>query len=163
MAGAIDISHADLEARFSALQVKRVFCDNGSNTVNGSRIASAISTARRIADAILLTAWNQQQIETIVAEDDAVRSAILDIALSEGMVGRLEWDSDNGPREKLKKQAVDTLKLLAQCQLRSIAETRGAGENPHGRMGAVRNDRSAARGKDFVFAPSKNNPSRGGF
>lgn len=159
MAGAVDISLGDLNDRFTAKYVTQVFCDNGSNQP-GSRVYPAISAARRIADAILLKAWTAAQIEILVAEDDAIRAAILDIALSEGMAGRPQWDTPDGPRYRMKKSAIENLSLLAQGHLRSVGEAAGAGRNPHTRSGRVNTERTP---HTFVFAPSRSKPTRGGF
>lgn len=159
MAGAVDLSQSDMEQRFTARRVKDTFCDNGSNVV-GPRLFTAISSARRMADAILMAAWTPAQIEVLMAEDDAVRAATLDLAMSEGMVGRLEWEVAGGPRETLRKGAIETLKMLAQAELRSIAENHGAGTNPHLRRASVHTERTP---HTYVFAPSQAKPTRGGF
>ena len=159
MAGAVELTQADMEARFTARRVKDTFCDNGSNTV-GPRLAPALSAGRRIADAILMAAWTPAQIEVLMDEDDAVRNAALDLAMSEGMVGRMEWEVAGGPRETLRKSAIETLKMLAQGQLRSIGEANGAGVNPHLKRASVHTERVP---HTFVFASSKALPTRGGF
>jgi hypothetical protein len=159
MAGAVEFTLSDLEAQFDASMVKRVFCDNGNGRV-GPRLTSALSVARRVADALLLAAWSQEQIEVLVTEDDAVRSAILDLALSEGMKGKLEWDVAGGVRERMRKAAIENLNLLAQGKLRSVAEAAGAGRNPHTKPGEVNTQRTP---HTFIFAPTKARPNRGGF
>lgn len=159
MAGAIDIALSDLEGRFAANLVRGVFCDNGSGQP-GPRLQRSISSGRRIADALLLKAWSETQIETLIAEDEAIRGAVLDLILSEGMAGRMEWDVPGGPRSSLRKNGMETLKLLAEAELRSIAENHGAGTNPHTRRASVRTERNP---HTFIFAPSKAQPRRGGF
>lgn len=153
-----DLTLADLEAKFGPSIVRQVFCDDGSGEP-GPRLTSALRSGRRIGDAVLLTAWTLDQINELVANDDAVRSAMLSLALSEGMEGRIEWDSDGGQRERLRKSALETLKLLAKAEERSVAETT-AGRNPHSSIGRV-NTRTTPN--TFVFAPTRSQPRRGGF
>lgn len=158
MAGTIDITLADLEGQFNARQVQSVFSDDGSGKP-GARLQTAISVARRLADGVMLAAWSEAQIVTLVAEDDAIRSAVLDLVMSEGMKGRLEWDTEGGPRDRLRKAGLENLKLLAQAQLRSVGESK-AGVNPHVKAASARTERNP---HTFVFAPSKARPVRGGF
>jgi hypothetical protein len=153
-----DLTLADLVAKFGSTLVNNVFCDDGSGEP-GPRLLPSLRAGRRIGDAVLLTAWTVEQISELVANDDAVRSAMLSLAMSEGMEGRIEWDSDGGPRERMRKAALETLRLLAKAEERSVAE-RKAGANPHASVGRV-NTRTSPN--TFVFAPSRSQPRRGGF
>lgn len=158
MAGAIDISLSDLERKFGSRQVSLTFSDDGSGDP-GVRLFDAISSARRIGDAVLLKAWSAEQIETLVSEDSAIRTEILKLVLAEGMLAHLEWEDPNGTRRALRKEALDALDLLVKAELRSRAEAI-AGENPHATSIKVRTQRTP---HTFVFAPSAAKPNRGGF
>jgi hypothetical protein len=158
MAGSIDISLSDLMGKFPAQVVSGVFSDDGSGQP-GHRLFESISEGRRIADAILLAAWSQEQIETLVQEDAAIRSAVLKLVLAAGMEGRPEWDSEGGYRDRLFKSATTTLDLLVKAQLRSVGE-REAGENPHASVGRVTHARDP---HSFMFASTRGVPRRGGF
>jgi len=156
MAGAVDITYSDLVDRFGSEMCRQVFCDDGSGTP-GPRLTASLRSGRRLADTVLLKAWTREQIEVLVAEDDAVRGAILDIAMSEGMMGRLQWESDTGARVTLRKQGIESLKLLVSGELESAAsETAG----PRIAKEAVRVARVPVA---FSMAPSKARPNRGGF
>jgi hypothetical protein len=155
MSGAMTLTQSDMELRFGADYVRQVFGDDGSGRA-GARLAPSLLVARRTADAILMTAWAADTIEKILDEDDAVRAAVLDLAMSEGMAGRPTWDFTDGPRSSLRKAGIESLKLLADGERRSISETVSAGTNPHTRKAKVNT-------VERVFAPTREKPIRGGF
>lgn len=156
MAGTVDVTYSDLVARFGAELPRQVFCDDGSGTP-GPRLTTSLRSGRRLADTVLLKAWTREQIEVLVAEDDAIRGAILDIVISDGMLGRLQWESETGMRVTLRKQGIDTLKMLVSSELESVgSEVAGKRMNTEG----VRVGRVPA---SFSMAPSKSRPTRGGF
>lgn len=154
----VDLGYGDLVERFGPNLVRQVFCDNGSGTP-GPRLFRSLKSGRRIADSVLLAAWSQEQIETLVAEDDAVRGSALDLVLSEGMAGKLEWDVEGGARDRLRKAALENLRMLVKGEQRSTAE-KTAGANPHIRAGRVNTQRTP---HTFIFAPSRAKPRPGGF
>lgn len=161
MAAPVYVSQSDLEAVFGARMVRQVFVDDGSTTP-GPRLTMACSVASRQADALLLAAWGADAIVELVDNDDAIKSSICKLALAEGMEGRPEWStsgSEDSQSEKLRKAARQTLKDLASAQLRSAGEAE-AGQNPHLSVGRVSTARSP---HEFVFAPSRYKPTRGGF
>ena len=155
MSGTMYFTQSDLELRFGPDYVRQVFGDDVSGKA-GPRLASSLLSARRTADAVLMTAWGSDAIETLLLEDNAIRGAVLDLALADGMCGRPTWDFVDGPRDRLKKSAIETLKLLADGERRSISESESSGTNPHTRkakVGVV----------DRLFAPTRDKPTRGGF
>jgi len=120
-----------------------------------------MAVARRLTDAILLKAWTEEQISALVYEDEAIRSQVLSLALSEGMEGRPEWDSGaDSTRERMRKVALANLNLIVEGELRSRGENHGAGRNPHTRVGSVRTERTP---HTFIFASTKAQQRRGGF
>lgn len=160
MPGAVELSRTDLEAKYTASYVRSVFGDNG-NGRPGPRVETALAVARRLADAVLLKAWNEEQISVLVYQDESIRSQVLSLAMSEGMEGRPEWDNGaDGPRERMRKNALANLELIVKGELRSRGENHGAGTNPHTRLGSVRTERTP---HTFVFAGTKSHPRRGGF
>lgn len=159
MTGTVDIYLSDLEEQFDPGLVRQVFCDDGSG-VPGPRLFTSCSVARAFADAVLLKAWTLEEIETLILEDPAIKSGVLDLVLAQGMKGRLMWDTKDGPRETFFKSGMNTLNLVVDGQLRSRAESRGVTKNPHVSMGRVNTQRTP---HEFVFAPSRSRPIRGGF
>lgn len=161
MAAVVYVDQTDLENQFGARMVAQVFCDDGSGTP-GPRLTRSCSVASRQADAYLLKAWPQDEIATLVENDDAVLSSICKLAMAEGFESRPEWNpaaNEDGPAEKWRKSARTTLKDLAEARTRSAGEA-DAGTNPHVRVGLVN---TVSTPHDFIFAPTRNRPKPGGF
>jgi hypothetical protein len=156
MAGAIDITQDDLEAVFPATTVRQVFCDNGS-AVAGRRLQTAISTARRELDAVLLKGWpTLDAIALLVAEDDSIKTLACRLVMAEGVEGKAEWSGEGAPFQHLRARTLATLELLAAGQKRSAGET-VAGKNRNAR-GAV-----SPCSPVTMFAPTRDKPIRRGF
>lgn len=156
MSGPSYIGQPELEAQYTARVVRGMFCDDGSTTP-GPRLARCCAAASRQADAILLKAWTSDQIPTLVADDEAVQTAVCRLAMAIGGDGRPEWTGDGAPFNGAAKDARAELELLAKAQLRSRAEAT-AGSNPNVR-GTVASPETPA----FMFSPSRNRPKPGGF
>lgn len=122
MAGSDYVTQADLEARYPATHVRRVFSDDGSGTA-GDRLARSITVASRRADSILMRSnWSEEQIEQAVAEDELLRDAICDLVMAHGTKGKPEWSGQDRPYSGLEKSALQVLKDIAAAQLHSRAE-----------------------------------------
>jgi hypothetical protein len=152
------VTQADLTARFGATRVREVFCDDGGGTV-GPRLTTSLAVGSRDAEAELLKAWPSDQIQTLIDGDEAIKAAVCDLVLADGMSGRPQWQGDGSPAETLRKTALDKLKAYAAAEKRSAAEA-DAGTNPNARVGVVTSGR---RTSDFVFAPSAGRPYPRGF
>jgi hypothetical protein len=151
------ITQLDLEERYPPQFVSQVFADDGG-LEPGARLAVACVVATRQADAVLMKAWPDRAArQQLVAEDDAVKSAICDLAMYEGMKGKPQWSGQGAPYATLRKDALSMLELLAQGKLRSDAEPK-AGGNPN-----VRGRVSSADCPQFMFAPSNRRPRPGGY
>jgi hypothetical protein len=149
------VTQADLEARFPAQVVRRVFSDDGSQNP-GPRLAVALDEGSRQAEAILLKAWGLAQIPTLVADDTAVKGAVCRLVMALGAEARPEWSGEGQPYATLRKNARQTLDDLVKAELRSRAEaTAGANTNHLPRV-------SNARSPSFVFAATRGNPKAGG-
>jgi hypothetical protein len=156
MAGPQYIVQADLEQRFRPDVVKRVFSDDGGG-VAGPRLDQSARAASRQADAVLLKAWTVDQVPLLVAEDEAVWSAVCELAMAHGTEGKPEWSGDGAPFEDLRRRALEMLEMLAKAQLRSRGEA-VAGANPN-----VKGSVSSVESPAFMFAPSRGRPKPGGF
>ena len=156
MAGAIDITFDDLCGNFDPATVTAVFCDDGTGRP-GKRLDVAISVGRRLGDAILLKGWPTiEQIETLIAEDDAVRALMCRLIIATGMQGKAEWTGDGAPHKGLEQRTMAQLELLATAQARSVGEA-AAGKNPNA-GGTIQPGTP-----NFMFAPSRSRPRRGGY
>ena len=155
MAGDPYISQADLEAKFPATHVRRVFSDDGSNTV-GSRLAHSIAVCSRRADAILARSnWSYEQIEEAVEEDLLLKDAICSLVMAHGCQGKPEWSGENAPYSGLEKSALQLLKDVAGAHLRSRAEeVVGTNKTRHGQTHVA---------SPKMFAGTRNRPKPGGF
>jgi hypothetical protein len=142
------VTQADLEGRFGAMRVREVFCDDGG-VVAGPRLAISLNVGSKLAVTELLKAWTYEQIELLVANDEAVKAWVCDLVLSDGMSGRPQWQGEGSPVENMRKTALDSLKALAAAEKRSAGEAM-AGANPNARVGVV----NARSPKPFIFAPS---------
>lgn len=156
MAGPQYIFQADLEQRFKASVVKGVFSDDGGG-VAGPRLDQSARVASRQADGVLLKAWTGDQIATLVAEDEAVWSAVCELAMAHGAEGKPEWSGEGAPFNGLRRRALEMLELLAKAHLRSRGES-VAGSNPN-----VKGSIASPSSPQFMFAPSKGRPFPGGF
>lgn len=153
------VTQADLNARFGAAQVVRVFCDDGSGTA-GPRLPVSLEVGSREAESVLLGAWSQEAIALLVANDEAVKAKVCDLVLADGHSGRPEWQGGpDAPGVQMRKQALEFFRDLAKAQKRSAGEAQ-AGANPHARGGLVTTARVP---HSWTFAPSANNRPRGGF
>lgn len=151
------ITREDLEDRYPPQHVLGVFADDGG-LEPGPRLAIACLVATRLGQAVLLKAWpDPAQHETLLAEDEAIKSAFCHLAMAEGVVGKPEWSGPGAPYATLRKDALAMLELLAAAQLRSIGEAK-AGANPN-RKGNV----ASPDCPPFMFAPSRNRPRPGGY
>jgi hypothetical protein len=155
MAGAIDITLDDLCGVFDPATVRAVFCDDGTGRP-GRRLDTAISAGRRMGDAILMTGWGADAIESLVAEDEGIRTLMCRLIVACGMIGKAEWSGAGAPYENLEKQTLDRLKMIALGQARSSGES-VAGANPN--IAGV----TIPAEPNFLFAPSASRPRRGGY
>jgi hypothetical protein len=152
------VTQADLTARFTATRVKEVFCDDGGGTI-GPRLATSLAVGSRDAEAELLRAWPSDKIQTLVDGDEAIKAAVCDLVLADGMSGRPQWQGEGSPVESMRKTALDKLKAYAAAEKRSKAEAE-AGANPNARVGIVTTGRPEST---FVFAPNAASPRPRGF
>jgi hypothetical protein len=150
------ITRADLEERFPPQHVRGVFRDDGASEP-GPRLAVACAVATRQAEAVLLKAWSLEQMAGLVAEDEAIKSALCDLAMAEGVKGKPEWMGEGRPYATLRKDALTTLEMLAKAELRTRAE-RTVGANPNRRGNVGSGDCRA-----FTFAPARDGSRRGGY
>jgi hypothetical protein len=125
------ITQADIELKHKPQEVRGASCDDGSG-VAGPRLAAAIAAACRRGQLILGRAWpTQAQIELLVANDEAVKGALVDMAFYELVKGIKSWI---GPDGKClfagpNKDAEALLNGVADAELRSNGEAT-AGVNP---------------------------------
>lgn len=150
------VTQADIEARYPPNVTRLLWSDNGAGQP-GPRMAIAIRVASRMAEAILLKAWSEEQIAELVARDEAVKDAICDLAVAHGAKAKPEWTGQDRPYAGLEKQARETLELLAKAQLRSVGE-KTAGSNPN-----VKGSIGSGVEPQYMFAPSKKRPYPGGY
>jgi hypothetical protein len=145
----------DLEEMYGVKPVAELFREPGTNATS-VRLQTCCRVGCRKADAYLLKAWTEEQIENLVRTDDAIRSDLCDIIMHEGEKGRPEWRSGTEVTayEKAATSALKRLKELSEAQQRSVGETQGGGVNPH--------TRAARTGtQNLIFAPSGGVPKRG--
>jgi hypothetical protein len=152
------VAQADLTARFGATRVREVFCDDGSGVV-GPRLTTSLAVGSRQAEAELLKAWPSDQIQTLVDGDEAIKAAVCDLVLADGMSGRPQWQGEGSPVETLRKTAMESLRAYAAAEKRTAAEAT-AGANPNARVGLVTTGRPSTT---FVFAPNAASPRPRGF
>ena len=157
MPGPARITQADLEANFPQKHVRGVFSDTGQ-LQPGPRLAAACMRASRRAESILLRAWSLDGIDVLFEEDEAIRAETCRLAMAYGVEGKTEWTGQGAPYQGLEKAALAALKDLADAEIRSRAESLGAGANPR-----VSGNVSAPAEPQYTFAPSRNQPRRGGF
>lgn len=150
------ITQEDLEERYPPQFVRQVFADNGALSP-GPRLPVACVVATRQAEAVLLKGWPAASIATLIAEDEAVKSAVCDLAMFEGMKGKPQWCGQGAPYATLRKDSLAVLELLAVGQLRSSAEVK-AGANPN-RKGNISSPDCPPR----MFAPTRDRPKPGGY
>lgn len=150
------VTQADIEARYPADTVRLLWSDKGAGQP-GPRLAIAIRVASRMAQAILLKAWSEEQIAELVDKDDAVKDAICDLAVAHGASKKAEWSGQDRPYAGLDKAARDTLELLVKAKLRSVGE-KTAGGNPN-----VKGSIGSGVDPQYMFAPSKKRPYPGGY
>ena len=151
------ITQEDIEERYPPQFVSQVFADNGA-LEPGPRLAVACAVATRLGSAVLMKAWADPVARaTLVAEDEAVKSAFCDLAMFEGMKGKPQWSGQGAPYANLRKDALANLELLVLGQLRSEAEPK-EGANPN-RRGNITTPDCPAR----MFAPTAGRPRPGGY
>ena len=151
------ITQLDLEERYPPQFVSQVFADDGG-LEPGARLAVACVVATRQADAVLMKAWPDRAARALlVAEDDAIKSALCDLAMFEGMKGKPQWSGQGAPYAGLRKDALAMLELLVIGQLRSDGEAK-AGGNPN-RKGNI----TSPDCPQFMFAPNARRPRPGGY
>jgi hypothetical protein len=157
LAGPARIDQADLEANFPPKHVRAVFSDDGK-LQPGPRLSVACTRASRRAESILLRAWSLAGIDVLYQEDEAVRAETCRLVMAYGVEGKIEWTGQGAPYAGLEKAALSALKDLADAEVRSRAESLGAGQNPR-----VTGNISSPETPQYVFAPSKSQPRRGGY
>lgn len=149
------VTQADLEARFPANVVRKLFCDDGSSSP-GPRLTTALDEGSRQAEAILMKAWGIDSIALLVANDTAVKGAVCRLVMALGADARPEWSGEGMPYSTLRRDARQVLEDLVKAQLRSPGEAAaGANQNHLPRV-------SNARSPNFMFAATKGNPKAGG-
>lgn len=151
------ITQEDLEEHYPSQFVRQAFSDDGKLQA-GPRLAVACAVATRQGESVLLKAWPAESIPALVRDDEAVKSALCDLAMFEGVKGKPQWSGQGAPYANLRKDALAALELLALGQLRSIAEKGPAGANPN-RKGNIASPDSPP----FMFAPSRARPRPGGY
>jgi hypothetical protein len=155
--GPARITQADLEANFPPEHVRGVFSDTGK-LLPGPRLATACARASRRAEGILLRAWSLEGIDVLYAEDEAIVAETCRLAMAYGVEGKPQWTGQGAPYQGLEKAALAALRDLADAEVRSRAESLGAGANPR-----VSGNVSAPSEPQYVFSSSRNQPRRGGF
>lgn len=152
------ITQEDIEERYPPQFVWQVFTDDGA-AEPGPRLAVACAVATRQAQAVLLKAWSAEQHAALIAEDEAVKSAVCDLAMFEGIKGKPQWSGQGAPYANLRKDAMAMLQELAAAQLRTIAEGKpGVSANPN-RKGNIASPDCPPR----MFAPTRARPRPGGY
>lgn len=152
------ITQEDIEERYPPQFVWQVFSDDGA-AEPGPRLAVACAVATRQAESVLLKAWPAEQIPLLIAEDEAVKSSVCDLAMFEGIKGKPQWSGQGSPYAGLRVDAMKMLEALAQAQLRTIAEGKGGVATNPNRKGNVASPDSP----QFMFAPSRSRPRPGGY
>jgi hypothetical protein len=155
--GPARIDQSDLESFFPAEHVKGVFSDGRTNSPS-PRLANLCLVASRRAESLLLRAWSLAQIDVLFAEDEAVKMFTCQLAMSYGVAGRPEWSGPNSPYATLEQSALKALKDLADAEVRSRAETQGAGQNPR-----VSGSMTSPSQPQYVFTRDRCSPKRGGY
>jgi hypothetical protein len=155
--GPARIDQSDLESLFPPQHVGSVFCDDRSGRP-GPRLANACLVASRRAESLLLRAWSLAQIDVLYAEDEAVKMFTAQLAMAYGVAGRPEWSGQGSPYATLEQSALKALKDLADAEVRSRAETQGAGQNPR-----VSGSMTSPSQPQYVFTRDRCSPKRGGY
>jgi hypothetical protein len=124
----------------------------------GPRLATACLVASRIAESLLLKAWSLEQIDELFAEDQAIVALTCQIAMGWGTSGRAEWSGQGAPFEGLQKAAEGALDKIAAGAMRSRGESHGAGVNA-----TITGRQDAPPDPQFMFAPNRLRPRRGGY
>lgn len=156
-----DITQADLEAKFTPQQVRKVFADDGSATP-GPRLAAACEEASKIARAILRKSWpSAEALDALIAGDAGVRGAICTLAMEIGADAHPEWlrADGKGMFTDAADRARKTLEAVAKAELRPESETT-AGANPTYQDRITLTEEPEPQ---FLFAPSQGKRPRGGF
>lgn len=156
------ITQADLEERYGPTHVRQIWSPKGSNVPDTARLGKSCAVASRQADAILAKAWpagtvSPDAIEKLVANDDAVKDAICDLAMAHGVKGKPEWSGEGAPYAGIQAAARKMLEDIARGQLRPRGELE-AGSNPN-----VRGHVRSPDNPQFMFAPSRARPRPGGY
>lgn len=155
-----DITQADLELKFTPLQVRRVFADDGSNTP-GPRLAAACDEASKIARAILRKSWGSAAVDVLIADDAGVRGALCTLAMEIGADAHPEWQqAGKGPYTDAGARARKVLEDVAKADLRPEGEVT-AGTNPTYADRFTSPD--ATDHPQFLFAPSGGKRPTGGY
>lgn len=157
MPGPARIDQSDLEALFPPQHVGSVFCDDRSGKP-GPRLANTCLVASRMAESILLRAWSLAQIDVLFAEDEAVKMFTARLAMAVGVAGRPEWSGPGAPYAGLETASLKALKDLADAEVRSRAETQGAGANPR-----TTGSMTSPSQPQYVFSRDRCSPKRGGY
>lgn len=129
MPGPVLVTQQDLEASYTPRVVRQVFSDDAQQAA-GPRLSVACSVASSQATAILLKAWTEEQIVTLVSQDAAVKHAICGLAMAIGAEAKPEWSGEGRPFAGVEERSVKWLKELAGAHIRSRGEANGAGTNP---------------------------------
>lgn len=153
------ITQAILELHYKPRQVRDAACDDGSGTP-GVSLSTALSTASKRAKMILAKGgWNETAIETLVAGDEALQSAVADIAMYELTKRNVAWidQSGNTILRTAKNDAVKLLEDVAAAHLRPASEaTAGSNSRFAGRMNTLTEPQ-------YMFAGSRSKPRPGGY
>lgn len=153
------ITQAILEAHYKPRQVRDAACDDGSGDP-GTSLATAISTASKRAKMILAKGgWSEESIETLVGDDDALESAVCDIAMYELTKRNLAWIDQSGRpiMRTAKDDAVALLEDVASAKLRPASESTAGANGRFGNRSNVRRD------PQYMFAGSRSKPTPGGY
>lgn len=152
------VDEDDLKARFTPAQVKRAFCDDGTQTLDVALFAVGVAAVSAKADAILAKAWPDAAARVLLVGDEGIKDSICVMLMHWGARRRPEWVDANGksPWKDAAKEAEATLELIAEAKLRPATEVT-AGTNPTAR-GAIN-----APGGDFLFVSSNGKPTVGGY
>lgn len=153
------VTQADLEQRYKPRQVRDAACDDGSGTP-GTSLASAISTGSKRAKMILgKGGWSEDAIETLVAGDEALQTAVCDIVMYELTKRNVAWlDQQGRPILRTSKDdAIAMLEAVANASLRPVAEAT-AGSNSR-----FKNRMNVRRSPQYMFAGSRDKPRPGGY
>lgn len=143
------VTQTDVENRFTPRQVRRLFTDDGSATMNTAAFNEAVEEASDIADQILAKAWKDPTARAEIAAGKAAKGAICRLVIAIGAERKPEWQRQDGksPYDGFRSSAEKMLERIAGGELRPAAEST-AGANP-----TLAGDATVAD-PQFIFAPT---------